>query len=69
MGVDVVNEPFLVFVHFEEIVGFLNGFRRGSVIRTFPLNQFPFLVKTLASKAVEAFITCEINIQIGRAHV
>ena len=62
MGLDVVNEPILVFAHLEKIVGFLYDLRFHPMVRAFSVNQFPFLVKTFTSKAVYTFVTGKIDI-------
>lgn len=64
MLVDVVDEPVLVLAHTKKIVGlsYDRGFR--PVIWALSVNQFSLRIKTLTTKAIEAFIITEVNISI-----
>ena len=56
VGIDLINEPFLVFAHLEKIIGFLDGLGGNAMVRAFAVHKLPFLVEPFTAKAVKAFI-------------
>ncbi len=58
----MIYEPVLIATHFKKIVGFLDDFRWGFMVRTLSVNQLPLGIKTLTPEAIQALVFGEIDI-------
>ena len=62
VGLDVVDEPVLVFAHAEEVVFFLEEGGDRFVVRAAAVHQVPLQVKALAAEAIEPAVLPEVNV-------
>ena len=62
MGLDIVDEPILIFAHAEKVVAFGNGIDISAAIRAFAIHQIFFGEKAFTADTVPAGVICFVDL-------